>query len=126
MKKIITFPIIILSLLTLSGCAESEQTLKKKCSEYINIAQNRIEEMNAENDSKATYSFFGTYYSKKRKSCITKYKEYSLIDDPSIDEAGMRERTNYYDEFTGEELVSYPQNLEQSRIEFEERLELIK
>ncbi len=120
MRKFFIFSLVI-STLVLAGCSNSSQendlALKEKCTSYLSTAKSRINKMNNENEGRTIYTHFGTYYSNSKKNCITKYKEFW----PAINET----RTNYYDELTGQELVSYPQDFEKSKIEFEKTLELL-
>jgi hypothetical protein len=87
----------------------------EKCVKYINPARERIEN---NNDGYKLYVYIGTYYSKSKSACVTKYTESNL--------SPKEKRTNYYNEFTGEEMVSYPDGFEKSIKEFEEGLDLVR
>lgn len=127
MKKF--FLMFLVAPLLLAGCTsqnnntnnaeDNDLLMKEKCNGYLSIAKERIEDKNNES-RRLVYFHVGTYYSKSRKSCITKYKEQPLsVGSPE------EIRTNYYDELTGEEIVSYPGSFEEVRAEFEQGLQLI-
>ncbi|NQU77445.1 hypothetical protein HQ544_01990 [Candidatus Falkowbacteria bacterium] len=120
MKKFLL--ISILSVLIVSGCSknilESDLKHKEKCSVYLKTAQDRIKEENIEYQGVKTFSHIGTYYSKSKQSCITKYRGRL---SGSLDET-----IYYYNELTGSSLGGYSKDQEENRMEFEQDLQLVK
>jgi hypothetical protein len=122
MKKIIC---LLLLTFALSGCitpdeknevtnnnVDTDFALKEKCREYKDIAQERVDEENAElTDYQNERLLIGTYYSKTEDTCISKvyYPKDTQTDNQDI----MYQLWGYYiytDEITDTNLYMYSEN----------------
>lgn len=102
MKKIISLLILVL---LLSGCAESDFELKKQCSQYIDKYQKEVDEemewRRASPDNITVY-FDGVYFSKKFDTCVAVKKTINPSIKGIIEYYDTDQIMSYTDALTGE------------------------
>ena len=119
MKKIL---LLFIGFSLFYGCSSRQNNdfeLKEKCNKYIDNAEKRYESFTYPDEP---YFYLGTYYSKSRNTCISKY-------ETSYDTETKEKLMIYHDELTGEGLGSYNRSkfeTEKLRLELEKGLELVK
>lgn len=79
------FVLVLVAVMVLGGCQQSDLALKEKCQKYITDSRERIEK----NNDKIGYAgaaqyFIGTFYSKLKQTCITVFYKASSFGDKYI------------------------------------------
>lgn len=82
MKKLPLKIVVLISLILLAGCQNSEFAIKEKCSKFLETAEVRYK----------GGKFEGTFYSKSKETCVSIYEYYGDTSS-SFD---------IYDELTGQ------------------------
>ena len=112
MKKLAT---ILIGLLLLSGCRSLEKStfsLKEKCREYKNTAQERIDEENLNLlDYQNERLLIGTYYSATEETCVSEVFYPADTITPGVDTMyQVWDSYLYLDELTGVNLYVYSES----------------
>lgn len=97
MKKLLS---VLGLVMLLTGCGETDLTLKEKCSKYLATAKSRAETNNSGVAPSTIRYVEGTFYSRVRQSCVT--VEGFIWEVPNMQPPSG---TSYVDELTGETIV---------------------